>query len=131
MKVIYKAEDGSEFDKESNCRDYESACLETLKSLEDAEIRLNNLYEFMLDSVDAFDIEVAVFIIDNIQEINKILGVDIQQKVVFTDDFGEDYIAVEERQGCNGCAFEREHVTCNKAITFYACSSNKIIWIKK
>lgn len=32
MKVIYEANDGTKFDKESNCKEYELACKETLQN---------------------------------------------------------------------------------------------------
>lgn len=129
MKVIYEANDGTKFDSETECSNYE-----TTKSFYDKSKKIEELLDAADRGCDSrfYTLRnIADFIIENISEINEALGVKLQEQVIYTDCFGIEYVAVNESDRCTGCVFINGSSDCNAAANFFSCGPNKIIWIKK
>ena len=134
MKVIYEANDGTKFEAEKDCKDYEIACnSEKLENQRDALYDLATEYNSSFKCCTVTPLECFNFIIDNIQEINKILD---GSNYLFTGKHGEVYKAVDDPDtSCNHCIFKAvkfiEGENCCNSKEEFDCSENGIIWIKK
>ena len=129
MKVIYEANDGTKFEAKEDCMNYEATKSMSKKA---------NLIEELLDkadrSCDRSFYTIADFIIENIKEINMILGVTANR--VFESWEGIEYIAVDDPvNSCSKCSFNNvRHIegdSCCESRKVLDCLENKIIWVKK
>jgi hypothetical protein len=133
MKVIYEANDGTKFESEVDCKNYENT-----KSFYDKSKKIEELLDIADRECDGYFYtlrNIADFIIENISEINEALGVQ-ESKYTFTGKYGEVYEAVDDPDtSCNHCSFKAvkfiEGGNCCNAKEEFDCYENKIIWIKK
>lgn len=130
MKVIYEANDGTKFESEVDCKNYE---ISTAK-----QSRFKELQEFIGNNLNYYsDSIVTGFIIENINEINKILDAgNSSSKNTFTGKDGEVYKAVDDHDNsCTKCAFKLfKHIegeNCSNSKEQFNCYDNQVIWIKK
>lgn len=133
MKVIYEANDGTKFESEVDCKNYENT-----KSFYDKSKKIEELLDAADRGCDSrfYTLRnIADFIIENISEINEALG-NKDGKYTFVGSGNVYYVAVDDPDNnCSGCSFDgKRHIKggdcCNSREEF-DCNKNKIIWIKK
>lgn len=131
MKVTYEANDGTKFDSEFECFQYE----QQTSDLEDNKWdELHDLVEkkFSARSYVAYTTTLTDFIFNNKEEIAKILGfTSDSEELTFTNVDGEVFKAVPDSGGCDGCMFKKVKRDCDASESVSVCWADKIIWIKK
>lgn len=131
MKVIYEANDGTEFDSEVECKKYENT-----QSFYEKSNKVEELLDIADRECDSYFYtkrKITDFIIENIQEINSALGVQ-QSKYTFTGGDGQEYVSQDDPDNsCLNCGlygYDKEG-DCSAALEKVSCGEHKIIWIKK
>ena len=137
MKVIYEANDGTKFEAKEDCEVYEANNVNLIHSVKLYDVLFDcNYHREMEDALDLIDC--VCMIIENIEEINKVLGVEpkVKGKYTFKASDGQEYIAVDDPDSsCTNCAFKSvkhlEDGDCVNSKAVFNCFHRDILWIKQ